>query len=105
MRALWWLAGALLLSGCATTTVPDPVQAVLARQRLPADSVGYLLQPLDGSRPALARRADDPMSPGSTMKLVSAIVALDRLGLHHRGRSELLAPPRTGGRPRRRWAA
>lgn len=98
MRALWWLAGALLLSGCATTTVPDPVQAVLARQRLPADSVGYLLQPLDGSRPALARRADDPMSPGSTMKLVSAIVALDRLGLNHRGRTELLAAaPPVGG--------
>ncbi|MBI3347504.1 MAG: D-alanyl-D-alanine carboxypeptidase/D-alanyl-D-alanine-endopeptidase [Burkholderiales bacterium] len=84
-------AAALLLAGCATTTVPDPVQAALAKAGLPADSLGYVLQPLDGSRAALSRRADVPMSPGSTMKLVTATVALDRLGINHRGRTELLA--------------
>jgi D-alanyl-D-alanine carboxypeptidase/D-alanyl-D-alanine-endopeptidase (penicillin-binding protein 4) len=90
MRALL-LAAALLLAGCATTTVPDPVQAALAKAGLPADSLGYVLQPLDGSRSALSRRADDPMLPASTMKLVTATVALDKLGINHRGRTELLA--------------
>ena len=100
MRA-WLFAAALLLAGCATTptpTMPDPVQAALAKAGLPADSLGYVLQPLDGSRPALTRRADDAMSPGSTMKLVTAVVALDKLGINHRGRTELLAatPPVDG---------
>ncbi len=90
MRAAW-LAAALLLAGCATTSVPDPVQAALDKAGLPADSLGFVLQPLDGSRAALQRRADEPMSPGSTMKLVTATVALDKLGINHRGRTELLA--------------
>jgi serine-type D-Ala-D-Ala carboxypeptidase/endopeptidase (penicillin-binding protein 4) len=84
-------AAALLLAGCATTTVPDPVQAALAKAGLPDSSLGYVLQPLDGSRPALQRRADDAMAPASTMKLVTATVALDQLGINHRGRTELLA--------------
>jgi D-alanyl-D-alanine carboxypeptidase/D-alanyl-D-alanine-endopeptidase (penicillin-binding protein 4) len=99
MRALL-LAAALALAGCATapTPVPDPVQAALAQAGLPADSLGYVLQPLDGSRPALTRRADDAMAPGSTMKLVTATVALEKLGINHRGRTELLAstPPVDG---------
>ena len=94
----WLCVIALALAGCATTTVPDPVQAALAKAGLPADSLGYVLQPLDGSRPAIARRADDPMSPGSTMKLVTATVALEQLGINHRGRTELLATaPPVGG--------
>ncbi|KQW51123.1 MULTISPECIES: D-alanyl-D-alanine carboxypeptidase/D-alanyl-D-alanine-endopeptidase [unclassified Roseateles] len=97
MRA-WLVSMALLLTGCATTSVPDPVQAALDKAGLPADSLGYVLQPLDGSRPPLARRADDPMATGSTMKLVTAVVALDKLGINHRGRTELLAaaPPVDG---------
>lgn len=94
----WLCAAALLLAGCATTRLPDPAQAALARAGLPADSLGFVLQPLDGSRPALTRRAGDAMAPASTMKLVTAIVALDRLGIAHRGRTELLAavPPLNG---------
>lgn len=90
MRA-WLLLATLALAGCATTAVPDPVQAALDKAGLPADSLGFVLQPLDGSRPALSRRADEPMSPGSTMKLVTATVALEKLGINHRGRTELLA--------------
>ncbi len=85
------LAAALLLAGCATTSVPDPVQAALDKAGLPAQSLGFVLQPMDGSRPALQRRADDAMAPASTMKLVTATVALDKLGINHRGRTELLA--------------
>lgn len=93
------LALAFALAGCATTApVPDPVQAALDRAGLPAESLGFVLQPLDASRPALRRRADDAMAPASTMKLVTATVALDRLGINHRGRTELLAAaePRDG---------
>ncbi|MFT7722744.1 MAG: D-alanyl-D-alanine carboxypeptidase/D-alanyl-D-alanine-endopeptidase [Roseateles sp.] len=88
------LAAALALAGCATRTGPDAgqaVQAALAAAGLPDESLGFVLQPLDGSRPALARRAGDAMAPASTMKLVTATVALERLGINHRGRTELLA--------------
>lgn len=71
--------------------MPAPVQAALDKAGLPADSLGMVLQPLDGSRPALRQRADDAMAPASTMKLVTATVALDKLGINHRGRTELLA--------------
>ncbi|WP_422010237.1 D-alanyl-D-alanine carboxypeptidase/D-alanyl-D-alanine endopeptidase [Roseateles sp.] len=90
---------ALLLAGCVTVApVPDPVQAALDKAGLPAESLGFVLQPLDGSRPALQRRANDAMAPASTMKLVTATVALDTLGINHRGRTELLAaaPARNG---------
>lgn len=84
-------AATLVLAGCATAPLPDPAQAALAQAGLPADSLGYVLQPLDGSRPALQRGAGDAMVPGSTMKLVTATVALAQLGINHRGRTELLA--------------
>ncbi|WP_457447741.1 D-alanyl-D-alanine carboxypeptidase/D-alanyl-D-alanine endopeptidase [Roseateles sp. P5_E4] len=90
MRA-WLLAAALALTGCATTSVPAPVQAALTKAGLPAESLGFVLQPLDGSRPALSQRADAAMAPASTMKLVTATVAMDKLGINHRGRTELLA--------------
>lgn len=100
---LIWLTG--LMAGCTTvptapvpTPLPAPVQAALDRAGLPADSLGFVLQPLDGSRPALTRRAQDAMAPASTMKLLTTVVALDQLGLQHRGRTELLAGalPREG---------
>lgn len=99
MRA-WLLAIVVALAGCASVPapLPEPVQAALDRAGLPADSLGFVLQPLDGSRPALTRRADDAMAPASTMKLLTATVALDRLGLNQRGYTELLAaaPPVDG---------
>ncbi|CAM3703300.1 D-alanyl-D-alanine carboxypeptidase/D-alanyl-D-alanine-endopeptidase [Roseateles saccharophilus] len=95
---VWPFAAALLLAGCAARPLPDPVQAALDRAGLPADSLGFVLQPLDGSRPALQRRAEEAMAPGSTMKLVTAVVALERLGINHRGHTELLAAaPPVGG--------
>ena len=48
-------------------------------------------------------RADVPMQPGSAMKLVTSIVALDRLGPNHRGHTELRsAAPVRGRRAARR---
>lgn len=96
----------LALAGCASwrapvTTpqaLPEGVQAALRASGMPPDSVGVFARPLDGSEPGLALRADDAMAPGSAMKLITAVVALDVLGINHRGRTELLAaePPRDG---------
>lgn len=100
------LAIALALTGCAapgpSTRLPEPVAAALERQRLPAASLGIAAWPLsaDGAARGQGLRiaADAPLQPASTMKLVTAVVALDRLGANARGRTELLidAPPIDG---------
>ena len=90
---------ALALAGCASwqapvsrpDELPEAVRAALRDSGLPAASLGVVARPLDGSVPGLALRADDAMAPGSAMKLVTAVVSLDVLGINHRGRTELLA--------------
>ncbi len=67
---------------------------------MPATALGALvapLQPASGQR-ELAFQAERVMQPGSVMKLVTSVVALDRLGPNHRGHTELLsAAPQQGG--------
>ncbi|WIT13626.1 D-alanyl-D-alanine carboxypeptidase/D-alanyl-D-alanine-endopeptidase [Paucibacter sediminis] len=90
------LLAALLLSGCAglvpaSHELPAPVRAALQRAGLPEQSLGVVAFPLEAPRQGLRWRADAAMQTGSTMKLVTAIVALDKLGPNQRGRTELLA--------------
>lgn len=75
------LLGGLLL-GLSLVSGPlaaqgDPIASALA---LPNSSL--LVQ--ERGRVLLARRADQPMIPASTMKLVTALAAIDRWGLEHR---------------------
>ena len=72
--------------------LPPSVAAALARAGLPDDALAAIALPLTTrwARPWQVR-ATQPMQPGSTMKLVTTVVALDRLGPNHRGRTELFA--------------
>ncbi len=74
--------------------LPAAVQSALQRSGLPADALAAVALPLPGSRGAFWQRAwghqpQRSMQPGSTMKLVTSIVALDRLGPNLRGSTEL----------------
>jgi serine-type D-Ala-D-Ala carboxypeptidase/endopeptidase (penicillin-binding protein 4) len=69
--------------------LPAPVQAALAQAGLPADALGAIAIPQTFWARTWQHRADVPMQPGSSMKLVTTIVALDRLGPNHRGRTTL----------------
>jgi D-alanyl-D-alanine carboxypeptidase/D-alanyl-D-alanine-endopeptidase (penicillin-binding protein 4) len=92
--ALRLLAAALLLSGCAAlrpTELPPTVQQALDQAGLPASGLAYVAIPLHQRERTIRLRDQQPMQPASTMKLVTTIVALDRLGLDARGRTELLA--------------
>ncbi|MBL8348813.1 MAG: D-alanyl-D-alanine carboxypeptidase [Burkholderiaceae bacterium] len=90
---------------CCTTAVTAPARAAdsplpaaaaeaLQRAAIPADALGVVVLPVAPARwrsgPRLDRQPDRPMQPGSAMKLVTAIVALDRLGPNVRGFTELL---------------
>lgn len=84
-----------LLAGCASTPpadpLPAPVRAELSKQGLPDSALALLAFPLDAPQRRIEWQAERPVSPASTMKIVTGIVALDRLGPNWRGRSELLA--------------
>ncbi|CAN5221194.1 D-alanyl-D-alanine carboxypeptidase/D-alanyl-D-alanine-endopeptidase [soil metagenome] len=94
-RALPLVAAALLLSGCAAfraaPELPAAVQEALDKAGLPASALAYIAIPLHQRDRAIGLREQQPMQPASTMKLLTTIVALDRLGPNARGRTELLA--------------
>ena len=63
--------------------------ALLQRLGLPADALAAVAVPLLHPAPAWRFQAGRPMQPGSSMKLLTTIVALDHLGPNHRGFTEL----------------
>ena len=70
--------------------MPASVQQALQRAGVPADALAAVALPLTHVDRPYRHRAEPPMQPGSAMKLVTGIVALDRLGLTHAGRTRLL---------------
>ncbi|MCA1857328.1 D-alanyl-D-alanine carboxypeptidase/D-alanyl-D-alanine-endopeptidase [Massilia oculi] len=73
--------------GAAHAQLPAPVAQMLAQQGLPEDALGVLV--LKGDSVLLSHGADRPMQPASTMKLVTTLVSLERLGPAFRARTEL----------------
>jgi D-alanyl-D-alanine carboxypeptidase/D-alanyl-D-alanine-endopeptidase (penicillin-binding protein 4) len=97
LRGLAWLTafGFLMLTGCAAVknvnALPPSVEAALQRADMPDSVLGVVAYPLSDRASGLRLNADEPRQPGSTMKLVTTIVALERLGTNARGRTDLLA--------------
>jgi D-alanyl-D-alanine carboxypeptidase/D-alanyl-D-alanine-endopeptidase (penicillin-binding protein 4) len=88
---------AMVLSGCATGPqglapgeLPAPVAAVHAATGVPLNALAVMAYPLDRPARGLRLNADRPMQGASTMKLLTAAAAMDRLGANSRGRTELL---------------
>lgn len=76
-------AGLALLCALALADaagLPPGVRLALDSARIPADAVSIWVQPVDARQPTLSLNADRPMNPASTMKLVTAFAAFDRLG-------------------------
>jgi D-alanyl-D-alanine carboxypeptidase/D-alanyl-D-alanine-endopeptidase (penicillin-binding protein 4) len=78
--------------------LPPPVAAALARADIPESAVGIFAQDVTAARPWLAINASEPMSPASTMKLVTTFAALELLGPAYAWRTEAYAsgPVRDG---------
>jgi D-alanyl-D-alanine carboxypeptidase/D-alanyl-D-alanine-endopeptidase (penicillin-binding protein 4) len=71
--------------------VPAPVADALRDAGIPPDAIAFMAVPPGRGAVPIAHQPDRAMAPGSTMKLVTSVVALDRLGPGHRGHTELLA--------------
>jgi D-alanyl-D-alanine carboxypeptidase/D-alanyl-D-alanine-endopeptidase (penicillin-binding protein 4) len=74
------LASALVVTALSEPAQTDAVGAVARVLRLPNAS----LVVEEGGRLVLAYQPDRPMVPASTMKLLTALAAIDRWGLDHR---------------------
>lgn len=74
----------------ARGALPPVVQAALDKSQVPAVALAAIVIPLQRWSPKWEHRASQLMQPASTMKLVTSIVALDRLGPNHRGFTEVM---------------
>ncbi len=62
---------------------------MLGAANIPADAVGAVVIRSDDDVTILAHRADASMQPASTLKVLTSIVGLEKLGPTYRGRTEL----------------
>jgi D-alanyl-D-alanine carboxypeptidase/D-alanyl-D-alanine-endopeptidase (penicillin-binding protein 4) len=83
------LAVALLLCALALPAFSDAGGAVARLLRLPKASL--LVE--ERGKPVLSYQPDRPMMPASTMKLLTALAAIDRWGLDHRFDTDFLKTP------------
>lgn len=84
---------ALLLS-CASASgqaLPRTVVERLQSQGIAPEAMGAYVQRVSDRRVRVSHRADEPIPPASTLKVLTSLVALERLGPAWRGRAELLA--------------
>ena len=70
---------------------PVPVLSALQQADVPLDALAVVVLPATRGGPRWLHQPDRAMQPASTMKLVTSVVALDRLGPNHRGFTELLS--------------
>lgn len=85
------LACCAALATQAQETLPDDISGALRAAQLDASSLSALVMPIHGGVPRLAYLEQRAMAPGSTMKLVTSLVALEELGPAFRWRTQLLS--------------
>ena len=98
-KRIFITCSALLLSACASLTsmhpVPGPVGLptnvlnLLASAHIPADAVGAVVIRVADGTTVLSHRPQASLQPASTLKILTSIVGLERLGPTYRGRTEL----------------
>lgn len=71
------------------SAVAETLQELIVRHRFAPEDVGVLVETMDGRR-VIAHRVDEPGLPASTLKLVTALGALDHFGPSHRFVTRLL---------------
>jgi D-alanyl-D-alanine carboxypeptidase/D-alanyl-D-alanine-endopeptidase (penicillin-binding protein 4) len=85
------VAGEAAAPAPAADTLPPIVAAALRDAHIPPASTAFVVAPLDGGALRLELNSAAPMSPASTMKLVTTYAALGTLGPAYRWRTEVFA--------------
>lgn len=75
---------ALLVWVCVLPVEAAPLPANLTRALndagIPLEAVAFMVQAVDAPKPVLAHQAQRPMNPASVMKVLTSVVALEKLG-------------------------
>ena len=74
---------------CNATALPPGIGTLLQMSNLPEDALGAVVLRLSDGKTVISHGADKALQPASTMKVLTAIVGLDRLGPAYRARTEL----------------
>lgn len=80
--------GVFAAAASATTALPDSVVAELRRYKVPLGDLSVYVAPVGGGEPMLALNTRVPRAPASVIKLLTALVALERLGPGYTWRTE-----------------
>jgi D-alanyl-D-alanine carboxypeptidase/D-alanyl-D-alanine-endopeptidase (penicillin-binding protein 4) len=95
MRINQYLTSLFLLcflpQAALASDLPLPVQSALNHRKLPHDSLSMYVQDLDSGETVLQWQDDVPRNPGSTIKLLTTLVALDVLGPSYRWNTNIYA--------------
>jgi D-alanyl-D-alanine carboxypeptidase/D-alanyl-D-alanine-endopeptidase (penicillin-binding protein 4) len=75
----------------ATSELPLGVRSVLKIRQLPANTLSIFVADVETGETVFEWRGDEPRNPASTMKLLTTLVALDRLGPAYRWRTDVFA--------------
>ncbi|MBS0314359.1 MAG: D-alanyl-D-alanine carboxypeptidase/D-alanyl-D-alanine-endopeptidase [Proteobacteria bacterium] len=73
----------------ARAMLPPDVERLLREASIPNEALAFVAMRADSGAVVAEQGARRPMQPASTMKVLTSVVALDRLGLAWRSRSEL----------------
>ncbi len=90
----------IVLLGCTSAwgaEIPAAVQQALIRAGLPDTALAAWIAPVDRDAPVFSLRAEHAFQPASTIKTLTALVALDTLGPNWRGQTRLLTAARASG--------
>ncbi|MHB8167290.1 MAG: D-alanyl-D-alanine carboxypeptidase/D-alanyl-D-alanine endopeptidase [Sulfuricella sp.] len=79
-----------LAASAQAAPLPATVAKALREARIPAASVGVFVQDVAARKPLIAHRANQPMSPASTMKLLTTYAGLELLGPAYTWKTEVL---------------
>jgi serine-type D-Ala-D-Ala carboxypeptidase/endopeptidase (penicillin-binding protein 4) len=87
------LVSCVLSFACAAQqpTLPDVIKNMLRAAQIPEDAIATKVVRLSDGALVLAHNSDASMQTASTMKLVTTLVGLERLGPIYRGRTELVS--------------
>jgi D-alanyl-D-alanine carboxypeptidase/D-alanyl-D-alanine-endopeptidase (penicillin-binding protein 4) len=97
MRYVATLAALIVCAGAWAAELPPPVAKVAAALRLPPEAVAVWVQGVEANEPLLATNAEAPMSPASTMKLVTTFAALEALTPAYTWETEAFVTARPAG--------
>ncbi len=76
-------------SGLCFGQLPPEISNLLRENNLPEDALGVTIMRLSDASTVISHGADRALQPASTVKVLTAIVGLERLGPAYRGRTEL----------------